>query len=87
MTQLAPAKIGGMVMGIWFLGSAVGNYVAGRLGGMYESMPLDKLLAYQLIAPLGAAVIFFLIAKPIRRMLARKDGTEPLPEAKVVSDE
>ncbi len=30
MTKLAPTRIGGMVMGIWFVGTACGNYLSGR---------------------------------------------------------
>ena len=71
MTRLAPAAISGMVMGIWFLGAAVGNYIAGRMGGLYGSMPTADLLLYQVALPLGAAVVFFALARPIRRMLKR----------------
>ncbi|HTE49290.1 MAG TPA: peptide MFS transporter [Kofleriaceae bacterium] len=76
MTRLAPSAISGMVMGIWFLGAAVGNYVAGRMGGLYGSIALDKLLLYQLILPAASAIIFFVLSGPIRRMLAR---SEPVP--------
>ena len=42
MSKLAPVKIGGLIMGVWFLGSAVGNYAGGRLAGFYESMTLPN---------------------------------------------
>jgi proton-dependent oligopeptide transporter, POT family len=71
MTKLAPAAIGGMVMGIWFLGAAVGNYIAGRMGGLYGSVSTANLLLYQVALPLVAAVVFFLLSGPIKRMLAR----------------
>ena len=38
MSKLAPVRIGGLVMGVWFLGTSVGNYVGGRAAGFYESM-------------------------------------------------
>ena len=77
MTRLAPTAITGMVMGIWFLGAAIGNYVAGLMGGMYGSMPFATLLGYNLILPMGAAILFFILAGPIKRMLARNEpGTE-----------
>ena len=31
------------MMGVWFLGASVGNYIGGRLAGFYESMPLPNL--------------------------------------------
>jgi POT family proton-dependent oligopeptide transporter len=70
MTKLAPASIGGMVMGIWFLGSSCGNYMAGTVGSFYEKIPLDRIFVYVAIAPAVAALIFFVLVGPIRRMLA-----------------
>ena len=51
MTKLSPAKIQGLMMGMWFLASAYGQYVAGLLGaGMSSADPdataLTKLHAY-----------------------------------------
>jgi POT family proton-dependent oligopeptide transporter len=40
MTKLAPARIAGLVMGVWFLATSVGNYIGGRVSGFYESAPL-----------------------------------------------
>jgi dipeptide/tripeptide permease len=40
MTQLAPTSIQGLMMGMWFLASAYGQYVAGLLGaGMSHGRP------------------------------------------------
>ncbi|QNL52395.1 peptide MFS transporter [Olivibacter sp. SDN3] len=51
ITKLSPNKLTGMMMGLWFLGSAYGQYVAGLLGaGMSTANEraslLDKLMAY-----------------------------------------
>jgi POT family proton-dependent oligopeptide transporter len=43
MTKLAPARICGLMMGVWFLATSVGNFIAGRLAGFYEQMPLPTL--------------------------------------------
>jgi proton-dependent oligopeptide transporter, POT family len=34
ITKLAPARIVGMVMGIWFLASAIGEFLAGKIGSL-----------------------------------------------------
>ena len=34
MSKLAPVRIGGLIMGVWFLAAAVGNYIGGRLAGV-----------------------------------------------------
>jgi POT family proton-dependent oligopeptide transporter len=45
ITRLAPARVAGLTMGIWFLGTALGNYIGGRLASVYESFPLPHLFA------------------------------------------
>ena len=51
MTKLSPTRLQGVMMGMWFLASAYGQYVAGLLGaGMARAnenaAPLEKLMAY-----------------------------------------
>jgi POT family proton-dependent oligopeptide transporter len=43
LPKLAPARIVGLMMGVWFLATAVGNYIGGRVGGLYESLSLPSL--------------------------------------------
>lgn len=80
MTKLAPKKLWGMMMGLWFLASAYGQYVAGILGaGISEgnggATGTAKLLAYtdgykQLaIYALIGGVILIIIAPVIRKMM------------------
>lgn len=51
MTKLSPAKLQGIMMGMWFLASAYGQYVAGLIGAsMAEAREgdslADKLITY-----------------------------------------
>jgi POT family proton-dependent oligopeptide transporter len=39
VTKVAPAKIVSMMMGVWFLASFFGNYVAGYIGTYYDRIP------------------------------------------------
>ncbi len=56
MTRLAPARIVGLTMGVWFLALSVGNYLGGRVGGLYESFSLPQLFgAVALFAAGGGA--------------------------------
>src|SRR5829696_9071157 len=57
MTKLAPARIGGLMMGVWFLATSVGNFIAGRLAGFYESMPLPALFMNVALFGIVAGVI------------------------------
>src|SRR6195256_2374759 len=36
MSKLAPVRIGGLVMGVWFLGTSVGNFLGGGRGRLFE---------------------------------------------------
>ena len=51
MTKLSPERLGGMMMGMWFLASAYGQYVAGVLGAGMSSpnetaSDMTRLMAY-----------------------------------------
>lgn len=51
MTKLSPARLQGVMMGLWFLASAYGQYVAGLFGASIVSdienaTPMDKLISY-----------------------------------------
>lgn len=46
ITKLAPERVTGLIMGVWFLSPAVANYISGRLAGLYESMPLAQLFGW-----------------------------------------
>lgn len=80
MTKLSPKKLWGVMMGMWFLASAYGQYVAGILGaGMAtadKDAPLtEKLMAYtegykQLgIYALVAGIILIAISPVIRKLM------------------
>jgi POT family proton-dependent oligopeptide transporter len=71
MTRLAPARIAGLTMGVWFLATSVGNYLGGRVGGLYEAFSLPQLFGAVALFALGATVVLALLIRPIRRMLAR----------------
>lgn len=68
MTKLAPARIGGLVMGVWFLGTSVGNYVGGRVSGFYESMSLPSLFGAVAGFAVIAGIVFLLFARPLNRL-------------------
>ncbi len=70
MTKLAPARTGGFVMGIWFLGTAVGNWLAGRAGGLFESMPLPELFGAVAASALVAGLVLAVLIKPTVRMMS-----------------
>ncbi len=69
MTRLAPARIAGLVMGVWFLGTSVGNFIGGRAAGFYESMALPTLFGSIGGFAIVAALVLFVFVGPLRRMI------------------
>jgi proton-dependent oligopeptide transporter, POT family len=76
MSKLAPARWGGLVMGIWFLASANGSFLAGRAVGLSEDMEPSNFFTLMIFLPVALGAIFFALVPPIRRMLARNETGE-----------
>jgi POT family proton-dependent oligopeptide transporter len=68
VTKLSPPKLTGQMMGIWFMGAALGNLMAGILGGRFESLPLPGLFGSIAATAAGAGLIFLVLSRPIDRM-------------------
>jgi POT family proton-dependent oligopeptide transporter len=69
VTKLAPLRIVGLMMGVWFLSNAFGNKLAGWAAGFFSSMPLNQLFTITTAVLLGAAVVMFLAVKPAKRLM------------------
>jgi POT family proton-dependent oligopeptide transporter len=79
MTKLAPRKFTGQMMGVWFMAAALGNLIAGLVGGHVNPenpAEMPALFTQTTLFLLGSAVVLGLLIVPIRRMMA-----EPQPEA------
>jgi len=72
ITKLSPAKFVGQMMGIWFMGSALGNLFAGLIGGKFESLPLPSLFLSVAFTSVGASLVFLAFSRPIRRLIGGK---------------
>jgi POT family proton-dependent oligopeptide transporter len=69
MTKLAPARAAGFAMGIWFLSTSIGEWLAGKAGSMFSSMPLPKLFGISAVIPFAATLLLALLVKPTRRLM------------------
>ncbi|HEX2456617.1 MAG TPA: peptide MFS transporter [Vicinamibacterales bacterium] len=72
MTKLAPVRIAGLMMGVWFLATSVGNYIGGRLASFYESWPLPNLFGAVAAFAIVAGLILLAFVKPIGRMIEER---------------
>jgi POT family proton-dependent oligopeptide transporter len=69
ITKLAPARIAGLTMGVWFLSISVGNFFAGRMASFYESMPLERLVGYAGGTGIAVGLLLLLISRPVTRLM------------------
>ena len=72
MTKLAPRKFAGQMMGVWFMAAALGNLIAGIVGGHVDPEKLDQMPALFQRTALSlfvAAAVLALLIVPIRRMM------------------
>jgi len=69
VTKLAPQRIVGAMMGLWFLSIAVGNKLAGMAGGLFETLPLPQLFGAVAVTAFVAAAILLLLTRPLQRLM------------------
>ena len=100
MSKLAPKRLAGMVMGMWFFGTAIGIYLAGRASQISSGKGFTWLFTFLFISSLVVSAALFVVAPMIKRMMAAKGDAspsgpadksakaepEPLPAARVVKD-
>ena len=74
MSRLAPARIASLTMGVWFLASAVGNYLGGRVAGLYDTFTLPQLFGAVAAAAL-VALLVLAASRPFANQWSAERGT------------
>jgi len=71
MTRLAPPRLVGMILSIWFLADALGNKVAGLFAGEFRSDPrwLAAFFGWQAAIVAGCAVLLLLLVPWVKRLM------------------
>ena len=70
MSKLAPARVAGMMMGLWFVSISIGDYLAGVAASVYESMPLPALFGVVACFAFAAAAVLALLIKPTVKLMS-----------------
>ncbi len=71
-TKLAPKRFLGQMMGIWFVGAALGNLIAGQVAGDFDE---NNLAAFPgqywqiVLTAIGAGIIFLVLSKPLKKLM------------------
>jgi proton-dependent oligopeptide transporter, POT family len=68
-TKLAPARVAGMMMGVWFVSISMGNYLGGRVASFYEAFPLPMLFGVVGGAAVVLGIVLSFFVKPIVRLM------------------
>ena len=72
MTKLAPYKFKGQMMGVWFMATALGNLIAGLVGGHVNPEKLNEMPALfrqTSLSLFAAAIVCGLLVFAVRRMM------------------
>jgi POT family proton-dependent oligopeptide transporter len=69
VTKLAPLRIVGLMMGVWFLSNAFGNKLAGWAAGFFSTVPLQTLFWDVTVVLLIASAVMFVLVGPIKRLM------------------
>jgi POT family proton-dependent oligopeptide transporter len=70
MTKLAPLRITGLMMGVWFLATSVGNFIGGRVSGFYESFALPSLFGAITAFGIVSGLLLFALVPAMRKWTA-----------------
>ncbi len=74
MTRLAPRRTVGLIMGVWFLATSLGNYMAGRAVGLTQSLSPGRFFLIMTIVPVTLGVILLALAGAVRRLQSEVEG-------------
>ena len=68
ISKLAPARIVGLTMGVWYLALSVGSYLGGRVASLYETFTLPQLF--------GTVGLYALVAAVLMALADQADSTD-----------
>ena len=72
VTKLAPRKLAGQMMGIWFLATSLGNLLAGLLAGEFNPDSIQHwpvLYLKIVILPAVAGILLIAFSRPLKRLM------------------
>ncbi|MBF0363306.1 MAG: peptide MFS transporter [Oligoflexia bacterium] len=67
VTKVAPVRMVSMIMGIWFLSSFFGNYMAGFLGTFWEKMSKESFFTMLIVLAIISGLAILLLSKPLKK--------------------
>ncbi|HEX7673852.1 MAG TPA: peptide MFS transporter [Bdellovibrio sp.] len=71
VTKVSPAKIVSMMMGVWFLATFFGNYLAGYVGSYYEVITKQQFFLVLTVLSIIPGLLFLFGSKVLTKHLAK----------------
>ncbi|HEX5227209.1 MAG TPA: peptide MFS transporter [Bryobacteraceae bacterium] len=68
-SKLAPARVAGMMMGLFFVSISIGDYLAGTAASLYESLPLPTLFGTVAVISFVATAVLIVLIKPTVKLM------------------
>ncbi len=72
VSQVAPARMVSTLMGVWYLSSFFGNYMAGWLGSFYDKMPRTQFFWWMTVIGVVVGVLLYGLNRWLGRTPARR---------------
>jgi proton-dependent oligopeptide transporter, POT family len=72
VTKLAPRRLVGQMMGVWFLATSLGNLIAGLIAGNFSANAVQEMpgrFMQIVLTTVGTGVLLVLFVKPIKRLM------------------
>jgi POT family proton-dependent oligopeptide transporter len=72
-TKLAPSRLVGQMMGVWFVAASLGNLLAGKLAGQFDENAINRWPAQcvpMILLPAAAGLALILLAKPLKKLMS-----------------
>ena len=74
VSKLSPSRWSGIFFGLWYVSTAAGNWLAGRLGRLWVRWPHDRFFAFVALLLLITAGLLVTQLGWLRRTLPREDA-------------
>ena len=69
MTKLAPPKVVGLMMGVWFMAASAGNYIGGRMASVYEAFSPVTLFSAVAAFCIVLGLLLGAFTRPMKRLM------------------
>jgi len=83
VTKLAPKRLVGQMMGTWFMGTALGNLIAGLAAGGFQGMGVGELFSAVAKVTGVAGVVLLVFSPLLRRLMGGEEETPALREVPI----